>query len=163
MKLKFLYASPNDSKIIGSLVVQLTKEICERTDAQHFDINLDGTICRCKELLSSGHYSAILGFSDNRAVAVATITETYALYAGGKIGVIQEFYVIPEYRSSGIGSKLIEEVRNHGLKSNWSCIELCTPPLPEFERALSFYQANGLTPVGGRKMRENINYEIGSN
>ena len=33
-------------------------------------------------------------------------------------------------------------------------IELCTPPLPEFEASLRFYQKNGLAPVGGRKMRE---------
>ena len=105
-------------------------------------------------MLSSGHYAAIIACSDNIPVAVSTITETYALYAGGKIGVIQEFYVVPEFRPSGIGAKLIEQVRNYGQKRDWSCLELCTPPLPVFERTLSFYQDNGLVPVGGRKMRQ---------
>jgi len=72
------------------------------------------------------------------------------------MGVIQEFYVIPEYRSAGIGAQLIEEVRNYGLAQHWACIELCTPPLPAFDKALSFYQKNGLAPVGGRKMRQAI-------
>ncbi len=156
MKLKFIQATPDHAEIIGSLVVQLTQEICERTHAQHFDIDLEGTVQRCEALLTAGHYAAIVGWSDKIPVAVSTITETYALYAGGKIGVIPEFYVIPEFRSSGVGAMLIEQVRNYGRQLGWSCIELCTPPLPEFERTLSFYQHNGLMPVGGRKMRQNL-------
>lgn len=156
MKLQFVQATPDHAEIIGALVVQLTQEICERTDAQHFDIDLDATIRRCKELISAGHYTAIIGCSDTIPIAVATIAETYALYAGGKIGVIQEFYVMPKFRRSGVGTLLIEQVRNYGQQRAWSCIELCTPPLPEFERTLHFYQHNGLIPVGGRKMRQNL-------
>jgi len=117
---------------------------------------LEETVQRCAALLSAGHYAAILGWSKTTPVAVATITESYALYAGGKIGLIQEFYVVPEYRGSGIGTLLIKQVRDYGLTRGWSCIELCTPPLPEFERTLNFYQVNGLVPVGGRKMRQNL-------
>lgn len=51
---------------------------------------------------------------------------------------------------------LIQQVQDYGKKHNWSCIELCTPPLPEFEQTLNFYQKNGLTPVGGRKMRQTL-------
>ncbi|VVC82426.1 GNAT family N-acetyltransferase [Sideroxydans sp. CL21] len=156
MKLEFTQATPDKAKIIGSMVVQLTQEICERTNAKHFDIDLESTVQRCEELLSAGHYAAIIGWADNIPVAVSTIAETYALYAGGKIGVIQEFYVIPEFRSSGVGAVLIEQVRSYGQKRAWSCIELCTPPLPEFDRTISFYQNNGLVPVGGRKMRQNL-------
>ena len=63
MKLEFTKATPDKAEIIGSLVVQLTQEICERTHAQHFDIDLDGTIQRCEALLSAGHYAAIIGWS----------------------------------------------------------------------------------------------------
>ncbi|OUR76806.1 GNAT family N-acetyltransferase [Colwellia psychrerythraea] len=154
MEINFRVATVKDSEIIGSLVVELTTEICELTKAQHFDIDLNGTIQRCHELISDGHYSAIIGVYENNPIAVVTMTETYALYAGGKIGVIQEFYVSPEFRASGVGSMLIQQVQDYGKKQNWSCIELCTPPLPEFERTLNFYQKNGLSPVGGRKMRQ---------
>lgn len=156
MKLEFIQATTDHAEVIGSLVVQLTQEICDLTKARHFDIDLESTIQRCAALLSAGHYAAILVCSDNIPVAVSTITETYALYAGGKIGLIQEFYVVPDFRCSGVGAMLIEHVRNYGQKRDWSCIELCTPPLPEFERTLSFYQQNGLIPVGGRKMRQNL-------
>jgi len=154
MNINFIEATLKDSEVIGSLVVELTTEICELTSAQHFDIDLKSTIERCHELIRDGHYLAIIGVCENTPIAVVTMTETYALYAGGKIGVIQEFYVSPEFRASGVGSMLIEQVQAYGKQQDWSCIELCTPPLPEFERTLNFYQKNGLIPVGGRKMRQ---------
>lgn len=156
MKFKFIPATAEHAEIIGLMVVQLTEEICVQTKTQHFNISLADTIQRCVALLSAGHYAAILAWSESNPVAVSTITETYALYAGGKIGVIQEFYVVPEFRGSGVGSQLIEQVKNYGQTRGWSCLELCTPPLPEFERTLNFYQHNGLVPVGGRKMRQNL-------
>ena len=88
--MEFIQAMPNHSEIISNMVVSLTNEICQATNAKHFDINLNETISRCRELLMAGHYSAIIGYSKNNPVAVATFTETYALYAGGKIGVIHE-------------------------------------------------------------------------
>ena len=154
MNSTFRKATEHDAKCIAELIVKLTKEISELTATQHFDIDLDITIQRCQELITNGHYAAIIAFCDDKPVAVVTMAETYALYAGGKVGIIQEFYVIPEQRSSGIGAKLVDQVRKHGLQHNWSCIELCTPPLPEFERTLNFYQHNGLIAVGGRKMRQ---------
>ncbi len=154
MDIKFRAASVDDSEIIASLVIALTTEICEVTNAKHFDINLNETIQRCNELIRDGRYAAIIGFYEDKPVAVVTMSETYALYVGGKIGVIQEFYVAPNFRSSGAGSMLAEQVREYGKTQQWSCIELCTPPLPEFERSLNFYQKNGLNPVGGRKMRQ---------
>lgn len=154
MNINFRKATLNDSETIGSLVVELTTEICALTKTQHFDIDRKSTIQRCHELIRDGHYSAIIGVCESETIAVVTMTETYALYAGGKIGVIQEFYVSPKFRASGVGSMLIEQVQKYGKQQNWSCIELCTPPLPEFERTLRFYQKNGLLPVGGRKMRQ---------
>jgi len=156
MNISFKLATESDANSIGKLVTKLTQEICERTNTKHFDIDVKSTSFRCKNLISDGHYTAIIAWSNKTAIAVSTITETYALYAGGKIGVIQEFYVLPEYRSSGIGEQLVEQVIQYGKNRNWSCLELCTPPLPEFERTLSFYSRNGLLPVGGRKMRIDI-------
>ena len=153
MQINFKAAKLEDSEVIGALIVDLTNEICELTKTKHFDINLNSTIERCRELIRDGHYAAIIGEYQNKPIAVVTFTETYALYAGGKIGVIQEFYVSSELRASGVGSMLVAQVKNYGKQHDWSCIELCTPPLPEFERTLNFYQKNGLIPVGGRKMR----------
>lgn len=156
MQVQFSYATAQDSAVVARLVEELTGEICARTNTQHFDIDLEGTERRCQEFIEKGYYTAILGTYAGEAIALATIAQTYALYAGGKIGVIQEFYVVPEFRSRGVGEQLIAQVRAYCETNAWSCMELCTPPLPEFERALSFYQAHGLVPVGGRKMRQKL-------
>lgn len=153
MEINFRIATEHDADLIGSLVMDLTTEICELTNTAHFDIDLPSTVKRCKKLMNEGHYAAIIGSQNEIPIAVVTLSETYALYAGGKIGIIQEFYISSDFRSSGIGSMLIKQVEAYGNQHEWSCIELCTPPLPEFERTLAFYQKNGLRAVGGRKMR----------
>ncbi len=154
MDIGFRGATVDDSDVIGSMVMRLTEEISGRTASRHFNIDLESTTNICRDLLQAGQYAAILACIEERPIAVATVTETYALYAGGKIGVIQEFYVDPEFRSRGVGKRLLEEVRSFGRERGWSCIELTTPPLPEFERTLEFYETQGLAPVGGRKMRQ---------
>lgn len=156
MTIEFKNATPNEAEIVGDLVVKLTEEISLRTNSRHFDIDVEGTINRCRELFLEKKYGAIICFSTGNAVAVSTFTESYALYAGGKVGIIPEFYVHPDFRSVGVGEKLISKVKEYGSENGWSCIELCTPPLPEFERTLEFYRNNGLIPVGGRKMRQFI-------
>jgi GNAT superfamily N-acetyltransferase len=156
VSIEYKVATENDAEVIGKLVLQLTEEICLKTSSNHFNIDLTSTITRCRELMLNHYYGAIIGFSNNNPIAVSTFTESYALYAGGKVGIIPEFYVVPEFRSTGVGAQLISEVKDYGRKNGWSCIELCTPPLPEFERTLMFYQKNGLAPVGGRKMRQHI-------
>jgi len=150
----FKQATPADAEVICRLVMRLTAEICQLTNTQHFDINSEQTTQRCRALLADGLYAAIIAFDGEQPVGLATLAETYALYAGGKVGIIQEFYVEPEQRSTGLGAQLIEQVREYGRTEAWACIELCTPPLPEFERTVNFYQNNGLQPVGGRKMRQ---------
>lgn len=156
MSIQFRQASVNDAQTIAEMVISLTDEICKLTETVHFNLDLNKTYQDCVALLSNGHYTAIIAFDGAQAVAVVTIAESYALYAGGKVGIIQEFYVLPEKRALGLGTMLIEQVKAYGVSCNWSCIELCTPPLPEFEKTLNFYQKNGLNVVGGRKMRQNI-------
>lgn len=156
MKIDFIIATEKDAEIVGDLVIRLTREICLRTNVSHFDIDLEGTIKRCRELVKDGCCGAIIGFFSGKAIAVSTFTESYALYAGGKVGIIPEFYVDPDFRSTGVGADLILKVKDYGRSNGWACIELCTPPLLEFGRTLQFYQKNGLVPVGGRKMRQYI-------
>lgn len=156
MDVKFTMATAREATVIANFVIKLTEEICLKTNTQLFSIDMDETVDRCRKLISDKNYGAIIGYMAERPIAMSTFTESYALYAGGKIGVIPEFYVDPAYRSSGVGAKLISAVKDYGHNHGWSCIELCTPPLPEFERTLGFYQNNGLIAVGGRKMREYI-------
>lgn len=157
MNTRFKIASKVNAAEIAALVIALTEEICTRSNIPGFNINIEDTVKRTIDFIENGFYTVILGVSEDGPVALACVAESYALYAGGKIGIIQEFYVKPEFRSRGIGSKLIDAVFEFGKKQGWACVELCTPPLPEFEETILFYQRQGLTPVGGRKMRGYLN------
>ncbi len=147
-------ASVGDSAAVAAMIHALTSEIMARTGTPHFDIDLVRLQDNCLEFLREGRYQAYLALdAGGRPVGVATLCESYALYAGGRFGVLQEFYVAPEVRSSGVGRSLIEATALHGKRAGWLRLEMCTPPLPEFERTLKFYEENGFEITGGRKMK----------
>jgi len=151
--IEFRLAEPKHAATVAALVFDLTGEISARTEAQQFELELATLTRQCRDFLERGIYQAWLVYRGEQAVGVATLSETFALYAGGKVGVVQEFYVAPQCRGEGIGARLMERVFSLGEKRGWTCVELCTPPLPEFEGALRFYQRHGFQAVGGRKMR----------
>ena len=70
-----------------------------------------------------------------------------------QLGIIQEFYVVPTARSAGVGGALLQAARAHARSKGWKRLELCTPPLPDFQRTLAFYERNGFEVTGGRKMK----------
>lgn len=151
--IEFRLAEPKHAATVAALVFDLTSEVSARTQARQFELELATLTRQCRDFLERGIYQAWLVYHGEQAVGVATLAETFALYAGGKVGVVQEFYVVPQHRGTGIGAGLMERVFSLGEKRGWACVELCTPPLPEFEGALRFYQRHGFQAVGGRKMR----------
>ncbi|WP_347455618.1 GNAT family N-acetyltransferase [Acinetobacter thermotolerans] len=64
-----------------------------------------------------------------------------------------ESAVLPEYRSEHIGHEMLAAIKHYAKQVGWKRIELCTPPVPEFDQTVSFYQANGFDRTGGYKMR----------
>ena len=90
---------------------------------------------------------------ENRVVGFAALHESHSLYAKGAFGIIQECYVLPEYRSQQIGQQLLSAAADLAYRQGWQRLELCTPPVPEFERSVAFYQANGFEITGGYKMK----------
>ena len=135
------------------MVVALTDEIISRTATPHFNVNVPETTARCREFIDSGKYAVYIAESPEGPVGFTALCESHALYAEGTFGIVQEFYVAPDHRSSGIGRKLVDAAVLHARSKGWKGLELCTPPLPEFQRALEFYEDNGFEVTGGRKMK----------
>jgi ribosomal protein S18 acetylase RimI-like enzyme len=78
-----------------------------------------------------------------------TASESVAIYAGGRFGVIHEFSVAPEARSHGVGRALVAEISRIGRERDWRRLEVTAPPLePPNQRAVAFYRANGFTTSG---------------
>lgn len=148
-------ASPTDAQLIATLAKELTDEIIEKTGAQHFNVNITETTKLCCNLMKQGNYTvflAVTGESGN-PIGFAALCESHALYAEGTFGIVQEFYIQPEFRSQKVGSILLAKVTEHAKSLGWKRLELCTPPLPEFERTINFYEENRFEVTGGRKMK----------
>jgi len=86
-------------------------------------------------------------------VGVLTLTETFAIYAGGRYGVIDELYVAPEHRWRGIGRRLLEAAFEHGRARGWRRIDVTAPPGPAWERTVRFYELQGFVFTGPKLRR----------
>jgi GNAT superfamily N-acetyltransferase len=146
-------ASIHDAPHIAVMVKELTDEIIDRTGARHFHVHVDETAARCRRFLDSGLYDAYLAIDGAEVIGFVALCESHALYAEGTFGIIQELYVRAAFRRAGTGGALVEAAKEHARKKRWTRLELCTPPVPEFEPVVSFYDGHGFSVTGGRKMK----------
>jgi GNAT superfamily N-acetyltransferase len=115
-------------------------------------INLDEIIT---DFLEKGIVVVALNLNSNKIVGFISAIESNALYAGGNFGVINELYIVPEFRSKKIGQKLIHFMMRKAKISKWSRLELDTPEIEKSEKTISFYKKEGFVPIGYR-MKKNI-------
>ncbi len=81
-------------------------------------------------------------------VGVATVVESFAIYANGTYGVINEMYVAPSHRSAGVGHQLIQAAKGMGRDRGWKRIEVTAPESPRWARTRAFYEREGFTFAG---------------
>ena len=148
-------ATPADAAEIARMAKALTDEIIEMIGEGHFDIDPQVSASLAQEWMEADHYISYIALDETAGttIGMATLCESRSIYAQGVFGIIQEFYVAPQWRSREVGAHLVEACVAHGRASGWKRLELATPPLPEFARTVSFYKDNGFEPTGGRKMR----------
>jgi len=84
----------------------------------------------------------------NHVVGISTLVETFAIYAGGCYGVIDEMYVDTAYRSKGVGKMLIDAVKNFGKERNWLRVDVTAPPEEQWKRTVAFYEKEGFVFTG---------------
>lgn len=147
-------AVPADAMVIAEMAVALTEEISRQIGAPQFGLDVDVSARQCAEQLAQGRYFAFLALRDGAAVGFAGLSEGCSLYAGGRIGTIQELYVAPDARSDGTGAALLDAIGTLARERCWRRLEVCTPPLPEFARSLAFYERQGFEITGGRKLKK---------
>ena len=89
-----------------------------------------------------------LGESAGRPVAVCTVSFLQAMRTRGGYAIIQEMFVEPEWRSTGVGMEVLQFALNHAVVNGRQTVELGTPY--HGERQIQFYQRAGFTEVGAR-------------
>ena len=105
----------------------------------------------------SGFVAYVAFDSEDQAVGVITVSAVGAIYAAGVVGTIQELYVVPAWRSAGVGRELLARVVDLGRRSGWSRIEVGAPANEQWARTINFYKASGFTEIGPR-----LQYRLGN-
>lgn len=147
-------AEPGDVNEVAVMVGELLDEIMRAIGEQVFDFNLEDTSARLKDLIARGTYVVFVAQSTATGpVGFIALTESHALYAAGALGTIPEFFVRPGFRSQNVGLRLMEQAVAFGQSRGWTRLEVTTPPLPQFDQTLAFYEREGFAITGGRKLK----------
>ena len=90
----------------------------------------------------------VIAEDDGIARAVCTASFVTALRTVGRYVILQEMFVEPEARSTGVGRAVIEFALKHAADSGCQVVELGTPR--EGQRQIEFYERAGFENIGAR-------------
>lgn len=156
-QLTFVYISPNpplimisfriadeyDTASVAMLLAALFEEVEGSPDA-------DEIAEMFAEIDGDDNHSTLLAIDKTeQIVGILTIVECLSISAGGKYGVLNELYVLPEYRSEGVGKLLVQEAKELAEHRDWQRLEVTTPG-DEFSQTLRFYEREGFYKIGPR-------------
>lgn len=138
-------AGPQDRQTVLELVERLLTEL-EDLPKEFAGLDRDRTLF---DLANAGDtFIAFLARTSGEPIGVLTVTETFAIYAGGRYGVIDEMYVVPDHRSSGVGRVLLEAAKELGMVRGWRRLDVTAPAGPAWERTVRFYERHGFVFTG---------------
>jgi GNAT superfamily N-acetyltransferase len=103
-----------------------------------------------RKFLEKGMIILAIDNDTNKIIGFISCIESSAIYARGNFGVINELYIVPEFRSRKIGQRLIDFIIGIAQKNNWSRLELDTPEVEKSEKTIHFYKKEGFVPIGYR-------------
>jgi GNAT superfamily N-acetyltransferase len=139
----FRIADPSDTHAVAILLAALFEEVEHTPDAEEIaeifaEIDEDDS-----------HSTLLARNEDEDIVGILTIVECLSISAGGKYGVLNELYVVPDYRSEGVGKMLVDEAKGLAEARGWKRLEVTTPG-DEFGKTLRFYEREGFYKIGPR-------------
>lgn len=97
------------------------KSLCE-LENKVLDIDAFGKIF--KENITNPNYLYLIAETDFKKIGCITFHVQNLLHHCGHVGEIQEFYVIPSYRSKGVGRQLMECVLGFADQNKLKSIEV---------------------------------------
>lgn len=139
-------ADQRDAHIVADLVLALLVELSGNKPGGYSQPVLANT---ATVLLEEQAVVVLLAEEAGNPIGVAVLNPCASLYAG-RFAEITELYVKPDFRSRGIGEKLLEAAIEIAGNRLWSRLEVGTPELPAWARTAAFYKRNGFVEVGAR-------------
>jgi GNAT superfamily N-acetyltransferase len=146
-------ATAEEAPQVAEMVGALLAEIMDAIGVQVFNFDLPATVRRLAEFIAQKKYFVFAAWDGESPVGFISLYESYALYAEGAFGTIPELYVRPAWRSAEVGLALVATAREFGRSRGWTRLEVTTPPLPQFDKTLAFYEREGFAITGGRKLK----------
>jgi GNAT superfamily N-acetyltransferase len=142
-------ATVGDVDVVLSLAFRLFAEIDHAVSAEAAE-------AAAHELLAkeTGFWALVATGEQDEPLGLLTITESAAIYAEGYYGDVQEVYVLPGVRSSGVGRALLKEAVNVARAHNWSRLEVTPASRVTHPAAYAFYVAHGFEETGSRLKKE---------
>jgi GNAT superfamily N-acetyltransferase len=138
---------PDVVRLVGRLLAEL-----EDSPGEFAGLDARGAL-RSLESAGRAFQAFVAREGPGEPVGVLTLTETFALYAGGRYGVIDELYVAPECRARGVGRALLDAALSFGRARGWRRIDVTAPPGPKWERTVRFYESQGFVFTGPKLRR----------
>ncbi len=143
MEVKIQKAVQKDSETVINLLKDLFLELGEEKESVEY-LNEEFL----KQFFATEKTQIFLALTNENPIGIITLTESQAIYTGGKFGIIYELFVKPEFRSKGIGHQLLEFVKIIGKNKVWKRIKVTAPPDSMRKRAVEFYKNNGFVFTG---------------
>jgi GNAT superfamily N-acetyltransferase len=139
-------ATARDRDLVLGLVERLLREL-EDSPGEFDGVDRAGVL---RGMVRAGdRFASFLARTpEGEAAGVVTVVESFAIYAGGDYGVIDELYVVPEFRSRGVGRLLIEAVKMRGRERGWLRVDVTAPPEKRWARTVKFYESQGFVFTG---------------
>jgi GNAT superfamily N-acetyltransferase len=142
-----------DAETVSRLVEELFAELGHIPLVTGFN----QSVAFSKDILQNDEYVVLLAIdSKGLAAGVLTLSEGISIYAGGKFGVIREFYVVPKMRSKGIGKALFEKAKEFSQNKGWKRVEVTLPSKEKHFRTYTFYTREGFREIGPRLKYEDL-------
>lgn len=147
-------ATLGDVHAVAAMAGELLNEIMSTLGVQVFNFNLAETTARLIDFINDEKYVVFVAEgADAGPVGFIALVESHALYAEGAFGIVPELFVRPAFRSKAVGMLLVEQAKAYEKSRGWARLEVTTPPLPQFDKTLAFYERDGFAITGGRKLK----------
>lgn len=142
----------SEPEVITKYITQLYAELFDETTVPTKE-NFNNIFSQLTE--SGNYHEAYCLIEADEVLAFFTLNESFAIFANGKYGIINELWVNAEYRSQGIGKQVIKEIRKIAMVRNWQRVDVSAPVSEKWDRTFNFYQGNGFV-FTGRKLKITI-------
>lgn len=134
-----------DRVVVLALVDALLRELGEEGEEAG---QLDHETLGARWFARPDAWTWLVRADDGEALGVLTAVESFAIYAGGPYGVINETYVVPAARGARAGRALLHAVKHLGRERGWSRIDVTAPENSRWARTRAFYEREGFVFTG---------------